>query len=239
MRGASRQPARLVLPVLALAAGLVLTACGNDTSRTEGSKIALDVAKSVKARLVARKKGPGPAPDPEALASTAMASFPGPLIMVGMEKSGVVSAMGEYGRNGANLTYASPAQQTMTFRGGLLVATRGLGHDLMSAELGSAATLIAQRAEGEYQRANRYLDGEGLERPLPMTCSLKRGGSEQFAFAGTTYATEILNETCRSTGLTVTNAYWVTRDGTIARSRQWIGPALGYAGIQLVRGESH
>ena len=230
-------PRASCLLVLLLAMGL--TACGNDTSRTEGTRIAVDVAKGLKSRLFSGKKSPSSqsSADPEALATIALNSFPGPLIMASIDSLGTVSALGEFGRNGDTQTFSTAVQQTMTFRNGLLVGTRGLGHDLMSANLGPADSLIRKRQAGTYKRVYRYLDGEAIERPLPLSCNLAVGEASDFTFAGTRYSTVQLDETCKGTQLTVNNSYWVTRDGTIARSRQWIGQVIGYVTINLLRSE--
>lgn len=239
------QPSRAGLPacrrgglVAALAlVSLAVAGCGTDTSRTEGSMIALGVVRGVAAKLSPGKAAPAATPDPERLAASAKSSFKGPLIIAQIEKAGLLTALGETGRNGAVRTFATPNEQTLVFRDGLLTATRGLGNDLMSARTGAAAALIRQRRPGTVERTYRYLDGEGIERPLPMQCSVILGPAKSFDFAERHYDTRQVDETCRagSGALSVDNSYWVTGDGTIALSRQWIGPALGHVTVQLVR----
>lgn len=223
----------------ALLSGLVLGAtlagCGTDTSKTEGSSIAIGVAKGLKQKLLPGKPAPAATPDPEKLAAAAKASFAGPIILAQIEKSGLLTVLGEYGRNGDTRTYATPNQQTLVLRHGLLIATRGLGNDLMSSESAAAAGLITRRQAGTAARVYRYLDGEGIERPLPMQCSLSLGPAKSFDFSGSRYDTVQIDEACRSDAVNIENSYWVTADGTIALSRQWIGPALGHVTIQLVR----
>lgn len=216
---------------------LALAGCGSDTSKTEGSHIALGVVQGLKAKLTAKKAGPGAVPDPEKLAASAMASFKGPLILAQIEKAGLLTALGETGRNGAVRTFATPNEQTIMLRGGLLAGTRGLGDDLMSSETEAVAALIRARQPGTAARTYRYLDGEGVERPLPMRCTITAGPAKSFDFAGRHYDTRQMDEACQatSTTLSVGNSYWVTGDGTLALSRQWIGPTLGHVTIQLVR----
>ena len=150
---------------LATAAALALAGCGSDTSKTEGTTLALGVVKGVTAKLAPRKgAGGGGVPDPERLAALAKASFKGPLILAQIEKAGLLTALGETGRNGAVRTFATPNEQTLVFRDGLLTATRGLGNDLMSAKTAAVAALILNRRPGTAARTYRYLDGEGTER---------------------------------------------------------------------------
>ncbi len=215
---------------------LSLTACGTDTSKTEGSTIAIGIAKELANRVAPGKKQKGAAtPDPERLAASAKASFSGPIIVAQMEKTGLLTALGEIGRNAGVRTYVTPSEQSIMLKQGLIVGTRGLGNDLMSADLGSAAAMVAGRTGGQTRRVWRYLDGEGIERPLPMTCTISRGPAKSFSFAGNAYNTVQMDESCAGQGLQITNSYWVTGSGTIALSHQWIGPALGHVTIQLVR----
>lgn len=234
--GPAGRPLRRTGLAAAAALALALAGCGTDTSRTEGTSIALGVVKGVAAKL-SPKKAAGAAPDPEKLAASAKASFKGPLILAQIEKAGLLTALGEIGRNGAVRTFATPSEQTLVFRNGLLTATRGLGNDLMSAETGAVAALILRRQPGTAARTYRYLDGEGIERPLPMLCTVTTGPAKAFNFAGNRYDTRQMDEACRATtdSLTISNSYWVTADGTVALSRQWIGPALGHVTVQLVR----
>ncbi|MGB7263060.1 MAG: YjbF family lipoprotein [Albidovulum sp.] len=228
---------RLALAGL-LAAGTVLASCGSDTSKTEGGRIALETAKGLASKILPGKKGSAApnAPDPETLAAAAKSSISGPIVLAQIETTGLLTVLGEIGRNGATRTYATPNQQTLLFRNGLLVGSRGLGDDLMSADLGNAAALVTRRQSGATNRTYRYLDGEAIERPLPVQCTITTGGTKSFRFAETNYATVQMDERCQSRqGLNISNTYWVTADGQVALSRQWIGPTLGHVTIQLVR----
>lgn len=228
-----RFPARSALLISLV---VLLAACGSDRSQTEGGRAALGAAKTIAAKMRAGR-APAQTPDPEQMAAAAKASFDGPLILAQIENTGLMTVLGEYGRNGSVRTYSTPNKQTLSFRDGVLIASRGLGFDLMSSDTGIAVALITGRRSGTSDRSYRYLDGEWRERPLPMTCTYQPGAARTLSFAGTSYATVQVEETCQAKGqsLTVTNSYWVTGNGTIALSRQWIGPALGHVTVQLVR----
>lgn len=227
---------KAIRTALAALAVLGVSACGTDTSKTEGSRIAIGIAKDLAGRVApGRKAQAAGTPDPERLAASAKKSFSGPIVLAQMEKTGLLTALGEIGRNAGMRSFVTPNQQSLMLRQGLLVGTRGLGNDLMSADPGAAAALVTGRAGGRAERVWRYLDGEGIERPLPMSCTIARGPAKRFSFAGNAYDTVQMDESCAGQGAAIANSYWVTGDGTIALSRQWIGPALGYVTIQLVR----
>lgn len=219
-----------------LSACLVLAACGNDAAQTEGSRLTRDAISQVAQRLMPGGAKPEPV-DPARLAASALKSFDGPLVLVQFEKVGLTTVLGEYGRNGPVRTYATPDERTLAFNGGVLVASRGLGNDLMSSDIGATARLVRNRQTGTTERRYRYLDGEGIERPLPMSCRISPAGNEVLQAAGQRINVTLMQETCQTTGqkLTITNTYRVTGNGMVLASRQWIGPALGHVTIQTLR----
>lgn len=135
---------------------------------------------------------------------------------------GRTQVMALAGQNGSMRTYMTPSEEALILRGGMLVGTRGLGHDLSVAEA-QTESLIRAGASGSGTRIMRYYGGDGLERPLQFTCSVGPGPR-----AGVTV------ENCEGHGVTFQNSYM--RSGSqIAVSRQWIGPKLGYVTIQTLR----
>jgi hypothetical protein len=219
-----------------LAATLSLAGCGNDARRHETSGLAKSVIAELKSSLGPRTRGTAATPDPEALASAAMRSFDGPILLAQMDRNAGIFVLGEYGHSADVQTFATQTEQTLILRKGILIGTRGLGDDLMSSRTDSISDLVLARKSGQAVHLYRFLDGEGVERPLPLHCSISRGQAKAFEFAGTAYSTVEMTETCQSGTLGVTNSYWVTGDGIIALSHQWISPRIGHVTIQRVRG---
>lgn len=177
----------------------------------------------------------GAADTPEAMAARALAANPAPLILTEFEGLGRTQVLAQTGRNGAMRTYMTPAMEAVILRNGLLTGTRGLGHDLSVAEAGSMAALIHNRRAGTGHRVMRYLSGDGVERPLPLTCTTVTGANQGFALGGRNWNAMQVGEICRGQGVEVENSYLVTADGQIPVSRQWIGPTLGHVTIQVIR----
>lgn len=159
---------------------------------------------------------------PEEMAAEALRVNPGPLILVGLEKAGLTQVLALTGQNGSLRTYMTPNEQSIVLRNGMLVATRGLGHDLSVAEPGTEAAIRAG-ASSQGQRIMRYLTGNGLETPLLFECTTGPGPN-----AG------VVVENCSGHGLEFQNSY-LPQGGQIPVSRQWIGPNLGYITIQTLR----
>lgn len=215
-----------------------LAGCGNQAEEGPSN---FDLARQALGQVVAgatqgEGEGAPAAPDtPEAMAARALAANPAPLILAQLENPPVPQVLAQVGQNGTMRTYMTPNKQALILRDGLLVGTRGLGHDLSVAEPGVLAGLIRARQAGSGQRVMRYISGDGVERPLPLTCTTAPGEMQSFAFAGRGWQARQVHETCTGQGVSIQNSYLVTADGQIPVSHQWVGPDLGHVTLQVIR----
>lgn len=186
---------------------------------------------------IGRKADPAEAPpNPDEIAARALAANPAPLILVQVEGLGAApQPLAMVAENRGMRTYMTPAQQAIIMRGGMLVGTKGLGNDLSVAELNASAGLIRARRAGQATRTMRYISGDGVERPLPFTCTVSTGARQDFSFAGRGWSALQVVESCQGQGVSFQNNYLVSGDGQIPVSRQYIGPVLGYVTIQTIR----
>lgn len=208
----------------ALALGL-LVACSNSKSSDEGDtgEFAQAIKQVVTETLPITKKAETAAPkSPQEMAAEALRVNPGPLILVGFEKTGRNQVLAMTGENGSMRTFMTPGEQALILRDGLLIGTRGLGYDLSVAEPQTEA-LIRSGSSGSGQRIMRYYTGDGLETPLRFECTTGQGPKPG-----------VLVENCKGHGVTFQNSY-ISQGGQISVSRQWIGPTLGYVTIQVLR----
>ena len=208
---------------ITLAASLLagLAACGNDEQEDTG---VLGVLAQTTGQIVAQRRAEGqpavPAKSPEEAAAEALRVNPGPLIQAGFESLGRTQVMAMTGQNGAMRTFMTPAEEALILRGVMLTGTRGLGHDLSVAEAAQSAALVQAGRSGTARRVMRYYSGDGLERPIDFTCRIGPGPN-----AG------VMVEDCEGHGLSFQNSYLPSA----GVSRQWVGPGLGYATIQVLR----
>lgn len=98
---------------------------------------------------------------------------------------------------------------TLTIRNGVVIATRGLGDDLMASDTADLTRAKSGAKSATGQRTNRYLRGNGDLQSTIFICDYSRT-TEQFI------------ERCTGARTSITNTY-----GT-SQSRQWLGPTLGY-----------
>lgn len=233
---------RVIKTGLALAAAaLALTACGSPDQ--EADNTVLGQLRQTAAPALSRVTGGGDggqqaaaAPrTAEDMAARALAANPAPLILVNLESTGATQVMAMVGENNGMRTYMTPNEQALIMRNGMLIGTKGLGNDLSVAEAGNSAALIRSRRSGNASRINRYIGGDSVERPLPMSCTVASGETKSFAFAGRNWSATQMVESCEAGGVSVQNSYMVSPSGQIPVSRQWISPDLGYATIQTIR----
>jgi hypothetical protein len=131
--------------------------------------------------------------------------------------------------------YGSAERRSLTTRGGIITATRGLGFDLMSSDVNGVLPLITQRQNGTAQRVQRYLNGENIIYEITAQCTVRRGPARVLNLGNKSQSTTEMVVSCTAPDQEFTNTYLVTRDGRILQARQWLSPAYGYAFIQRVR----
>lgn len=119
---------------------------------------------------------------------------------------------------------------TLAMRSGVLIATRGMGDDILS-----ASALVGEGpgpvASGERRYHIRGLDSSS--RSLVLACELQDLGAETVEIVELRYATRHLQERCEGGDGVVVNDYWTdSRSGRVWKSRQWAGPTLGYIRVR-------
>ncbi|TQE98332.1 MAG: YjbF family lipoprotein [Spiribacter salinus] len=118
---------------------------------------------------------------------------------------------------------------TLSFRSGSLIATRGLGADLMSADVAGRLEMLRNSRGasegGYYPHIRSYLDGEDRTvfrsyqcRPVVPTDSEMEADRDS--------GLRRIEELCVSPTDQFTNVYWLNSNGAVIRSRQWISPTL-------------
>ncbi|WP_138936265.1 YjbF family lipoprotein [Roseovarius arcticus] len=181
------------------------------------------------------KNAPPTAQQVAAQAATAMASTDAPLIIVSLPKRKVVAVMQQIELNNGNATYGTQDRRAVTLRAGMINATRGLGNDVMSADISAVHALVSGRQNGTGRRVMRYLDGEDLTRVEVSNCTIRIGAAAHLQLAEIDTPVTAVSETCQGDGGDFTNSYQVAPNGRIVQSRQWHSPLNGYLTIQSLR----
>ena len=218
--------------VAALAAGLILTGCsgGEDAPSTQ-----LEIFYALRDRV---KEGRGDDPGTPSLTRAQLDSFRGAFLEVTRENNGQYAYLAKNlerrdDEPGRIVNWRTRDDITITTRNGVLIATRGVGGDLMS-----ASTLVSGDRPGPVLSGPRTLQIRALDNKevaIAMACEIRDLGPETIEIVEWRHSTRHIQEACSGSGGTVVNDYWVG-NGLVWQSRQWAGPHIGYLKIrQLTR----
>lgn len=214
----------MMRPVFLAAISLsVLTGCGNDRQQSVFDDLRATVAST-------RQAGAAEMPDPREMAKVAMTQMSEPVILAVLEDRSAVALMVPYGENRGVRTWTTIDKQTVALDGGRIVATRGLGFDLMSLE-GSRRPV-----PGQSRRRVNTINAANENVSIDVTCDVGSPIGETITLmSGQTMPAARFTEDCRGGEHSFQNLFWVTRDGSVRQSRQWIGPGAGYLTLQTLR----
>jgi len=209
---------------------LAFAAC----SKTEGNEInATSIAKNI---LKGRKKAAKPDVNAVAVAAAnILATTDKAAILISLPKRDLLSVVQEIETNRGYITFGSPDRRSITLKNGMLTATRGLGNDVLSSDIGGVHALISARHEGAAQRAMRYLDGENLTVEMTPFCQIKLGKTTHVSIGEINSPAQIVLESCIADHTTFQNTYHVAPNGRILQSQQWHSPFNDYIVLQALR----
>lgn len=156
-----------------------------------------------------------------------------PVLYATLPALGTAALMRPSGRNGDVVTWRTPDRVSVSLHAGVVTATRGLGPDLMSAETTRARAALSEAASGAasgpgYPRIYGYLDGEHRPQFRSFFCRVSGRDREVIEILGARHAVTRITESCSDPDLAFTNTHWRGPDGLAWKSRQWVGPDLGY-----------
>ena len=216
---------RWLIPFALLA---LMSGCGNDSTGNEMAlplKALIAKAGSRDVRPTAEADTSDPAIKAAILAYRARLEADGQPILLASNttlKYGTLHA--PFGQNQDVKTWSSTGYQTLALRGGILIATRGFGPDLMSAVAPTVARIAT--AVGSTNRRYFYLDGADQPQSHAFTCTLASGGSERIEVMAKSFATRKVSESCSGPAGSFVNQYWFDHGLNIRQSSQYIAPGL-------------
>ncbi|NUB45392.1 YjbF family lipoprotein [Fertoebacter nigrum] len=200
--------------------GLALAGCGSTDNAQSVSAFLSDLTRSV------RPDGAAAAPADLGLTRAALAGFTTPLQLVTLEPSGVSAVMGPLGSNNGADTWSSADNRTISYRQGIVVATRGLSGDLMSASVPTLGQIAA--GSGTHSRVHFYLNGLDQTERQDFRCTLSSAGSETLTIVGLGYPTRRIDEDCSGAAGSFRNSYWIEGGTYLRQSRQYVAKEAGF-----------
>lgn len=220
---------RVFVPVIAFCSALALSGCSSGTTaglpelvKGVGSGLFKSRAE-VEAELAAQNAAV--VADPEALRT-----FQSPILLIAVPKLNALAVIGPLTERGDESVWYTADGNSLTFRDGLIVATRGLEQDLQSADVPDIRTV-----RGEAVRDHFYRDGDEVIRRRRFFCDINGQGSADAEVLGRSYPTTLVTETCKSDTEGFENAYWIGAAGELRMSRQWVSGQVGHIVVQKVQ----
>ena len=128
------------------------------------------------------------------------------------------------------VTWTAQGQANFSLRDGVLIQTRGLGADLMSAEAPSLAQL---KGGASYPRIYYFLGADDAGTRRTYDCTAATVGSEKIEILGKSHSVTRVTETCLRQNGKVSNDYWI-EGNTVRKSRQWASNTVGYLEFEKV-----
>lgn len=207
---------RLRSLVLFCPVALVLTACGSDTSLVQ-------TFDQIKAEFQNVRGRSAPTPSAEqikaVLTPEVRAQFGNrPFIVTTMDEPPVSAGLFLVSDRQGKKIYQTVDNISLTLDGGIVVATRGFGFDLMDADVRQIHALI-RNGGGRASRVHRYLDGANHTVLRAFDCVVEVQGTS-------------VVEKCYGYDTEFENTYRTNQAGAIIASRQWLGPERGFISIE-------
>lgn len=208
----------------------LLSACGTDPAAGDG-KTSANSLKAYFGSLLGKGRAANPAETNPAQTRALLAQLGQPITYAKVDKLGYFSFMSPYGNNGPVQTWASSAYETFSLKGGILVATRGLGPDLMTAVVPSLGQV--RSGSGSFHRVYFTLDGADQPQRADFECSFKSSGSETVTVLDRGYPSQRVTESCSNAETQFENMYWFDSSGNLRQSLQHVSEQA--ASVQLQR----
>jgi hypothetical protein len=216
------------------AALLCLALLSGCSQGPEGPSLQLEMFQLVSQRIASI--GSTTPPERQPLTRAGLDTVEGAYIEVTLENTDIFAYLSQQlvrrdTNAGQIVVWRSEDNITLALRSGVLIATRGLGDDLLSASAQVVGTRPGPARGGGRTFQIRGLDNK--QQTLRMACALQDLGADPVEIVGILYPTRHLKERCEGGGGVVQNDYWIDyRSGRVWQSRQWGGPTIGYLRIR-------
>lgn len=214
--------------VFAIALTALLSACGTQ-SDTPLSRFSLGLWENVSRPSGNADQPSGPVIVQESapvLTRAALQELGEPLILVVLESTQQAAILRQTQTHNGYTSWITVDGASIVMRNGLLTATRGLGADLMSADVSDTENLLRHLREGQADRLYVTLDAQFQERTERFTCQISAHGTERIDILGTEFTARHMRETCTGSDKRFVNAYWMDARGQFLRTRQWVGQSV-------------
>jgi len=161
------------------------------------------------------------------------------MVRANIEGEDITNILSATSLNGEYVTYVSGFRQSVTMRGTLVTATRGLGGDLLSvrSDADDPVARLTPLKDWKTRLTRDYrFPGTGpAGTVVSVSCSLAKGTESRLTIVEVTYDVTEVTETCSGDGADFTNTYFAdSKTGQIWKTRQWVGNKVGFLNIEVL-----
>lgn len=169
----------------------------------------------------------------EVLTRETIDAAPNDLLLFAPVNEDLASVFARTSMNSDLIAWVSDDGVSLTLRDGIVVATRGLGNDLMGADVGQVHRWLVSGG-GRMVRVHEYLNGEDQIIRREYACEIATLRSETIEIFQRKHQTRVISETCTGDAGGFRNLYWIDAEGMIWQSRQWVSARVGAVDIQIL-----
>lgn len=169
-----------------------------------------------------------------ALTPSRLAAIKAPLLLVTAPETDLAATLVPVAQNGPVQTWRTGDGVQLSLHAGVIVATRGLGDDMMTSDATGLRRALGSGG-GTYSRKITRLDGDFGTQFETWHCTLRLLGRQTLSMPLADIVTVQFEEECRGVNDGFTNQYALSRDGVVWASRQWVGPDVGYLQVSLLK----
>lgn len=225
---AVKRMVRLTAGILAL---VLLGACGSEKPEPSPIVNAVgNIAKATVSRVKARRSGAEKAA-PAPVTRADLEKFGLPILRAVIKARGADAFLTMSDIKGNVVTWATTDGTTFTLRDGILIQTRGLGPDLMSARAPSLRALLTDG--GSHKRVYYQLGDDDQTTQRSYDCTVRVVGKETIEIFSRSHSVTRIAEECVRPQGSITNDYWV-EGSTIRKSRQLASAKTGFIEFERV-----
>ena len=157
-----------------------------------------------------------------------LSKFKQPIILLTSSDSKSQATLVALGNNKNKLTWVSSDGISVSFKDGILIATRGYSQDLMESEHGDLKNFFNLSSKNR-EKTYRYLNGQNEYEELKFSCSISAKKNTTSKILDLNLKTTELTEICESENSSHTNLYYLLPNTKIVlKSKQWISESNGY-----------
>ena len=142
--------------------------------------------------------------------------------------SGQNGTLTPYPGQGVGQTWLGADGATITLKRGILLASRGMGDDLMGSSSSMPSWSKINKKPETYVRELNHITGNNKISKRVFNCDIEKTSSEeQIKIWDVTFKVDKFEESCSNGSLTFKNVYHVDVQGVVRRSTQYHSVSLG------------